>query len=299
MRDHPRLQVVIGTILDPAVVLDCVSQSDRVFHLAAAVGGQDHRRRAVDEPPGEHPRHGERADGLRGDRCDPAPGLDQRDLRQERIRQPLRRRRPHPRFSAEVPLGLRRGEGNRRGLRPRLLEPVRAARLDRAAVQHRGPAAEGTLRHGRAEPRRPGPARGTADGLRNGQADPMLLLGHRHRAGHRGHRRVDERLRPGLQPRRGGGDLHPRSRAADHPRDREHEPHRAGAVPERVRRRLRRHAAAGARQHPRPRTHRIRSAHPIDAMVRGVAQSLTSAVDRDDWIMPQARPDHAASLAAP
>jgi UDP-glucose 4-epimerase len=38
VRDHPRFRLVVGTILDPAVVLDCVSQSDRVFHLAAAVG---------------------------------------------------------------------------------------------------------------------------------------------------------------------------------------------------------------------------------------------------------------------
>jgi len=38
VRDHPRLTVVIGSILDPAVLLDCVSQADRVFHLAAAVG---------------------------------------------------------------------------------------------------------------------------------------------------------------------------------------------------------------------------------------------------------------------
>jgi UDP-glucose 4-epimerase len=38
VRDHPRFQLVVGTILDPAVVLDCVSQVDRVFHLAAAVG---------------------------------------------------------------------------------------------------------------------------------------------------------------------------------------------------------------------------------------------------------------------
>jgi UDP-glucose 4-epimerase len=38
VRDHPRLQLEIGTILDPAVVLDCVSRCDRVFHLAAAVG---------------------------------------------------------------------------------------------------------------------------------------------------------------------------------------------------------------------------------------------------------------------
>jgi UDP-glucose 4-epimerase len=38
VRDDPRFQLVVGTILDPAVVLDCVSQVDRVFHLAAAVG---------------------------------------------------------------------------------------------------------------------------------------------------------------------------------------------------------------------------------------------------------------------
>ncbi|HEY1531258.1 MAG TPA: GDP-mannose 4,6-dehydratase [Galbitalea sp.] len=38
VRNNPRFQIVIGTILDPAVVLDCVSQVDRVFHLAAAVG---------------------------------------------------------------------------------------------------------------------------------------------------------------------------------------------------------------------------------------------------------------------
>jgi len=38
VRNHPRFRLVVGTILDPAVVLDCVSQSDRVFHLAAAVG---------------------------------------------------------------------------------------------------------------------------------------------------------------------------------------------------------------------------------------------------------------------
>ncbi|HEX3678824.1 MAG TPA: GDP-mannose 4,6-dehydratase [Galbitalea sp.] len=38
VRDHPRFKLVVGTILDPAVVLECVSQSDRVFHLAAAVG---------------------------------------------------------------------------------------------------------------------------------------------------------------------------------------------------------------------------------------------------------------------
>jgi UDP-glucose 4-epimerase len=38
VRDNPRFKFVQGTILDPAVVLDCVSQSDRVFHLAAAVG---------------------------------------------------------------------------------------------------------------------------------------------------------------------------------------------------------------------------------------------------------------------
>jgi UDP-glucose 4-epimerase len=38
VRDHPRFRLVVGTILDPAVVLDCVSQCDRVFHLAAAVG---------------------------------------------------------------------------------------------------------------------------------------------------------------------------------------------------------------------------------------------------------------------
>jgi UDP-glucose 4-epimerase len=38
VRYHPRFQFVQGTILDPAVVLECVSQVDRVFHLAAAVG---------------------------------------------------------------------------------------------------------------------------------------------------------------------------------------------------------------------------------------------------------------------
>jgi UDP-glucose 4-epimerase len=38
VRDHPRFKLVVGTILDPAVVLECVSQVDRVFHLAAAVG---------------------------------------------------------------------------------------------------------------------------------------------------------------------------------------------------------------------------------------------------------------------
>ena len=38
VRNHPRFQFVQGTILDPAVVLECVSQVDRVFHLAAAVG---------------------------------------------------------------------------------------------------------------------------------------------------------------------------------------------------------------------------------------------------------------------
>jgi UDP-glucose 4-epimerase len=38
VRGHPRFQFVQGTILDPAVVLECVSQVDRVFHLAAAVG---------------------------------------------------------------------------------------------------------------------------------------------------------------------------------------------------------------------------------------------------------------------
>jgi UDP-glucose 4-epimerase len=38
VRDDPRFELVIGTILDPAVVLDCVSRCDRVFHLAAAVG---------------------------------------------------------------------------------------------------------------------------------------------------------------------------------------------------------------------------------------------------------------------
>jgi len=38
VRDHPRFELVVGTILDPAVVLECVSQVDRVFHLAAAVG---------------------------------------------------------------------------------------------------------------------------------------------------------------------------------------------------------------------------------------------------------------------
>ncbi len=38
VRDNPRFQLVVGTILDPAVVLQCVSQVDRVFHLAAAVG---------------------------------------------------------------------------------------------------------------------------------------------------------------------------------------------------------------------------------------------------------------------
>jgi UDP-glucose 4-epimerase len=38
VRHHPRFQFVQGTILDPAVVLECVSQVDRVFHLAAAVG---------------------------------------------------------------------------------------------------------------------------------------------------------------------------------------------------------------------------------------------------------------------
>jgi UDP-glucose 4-epimerase len=38
VRDNPRFQLVVGTILDPAVVHDCVAQSERVFHLAAAVG---------------------------------------------------------------------------------------------------------------------------------------------------------------------------------------------------------------------------------------------------------------------
>jgi UDP-glucose 4-epimerase len=38
VRGNPRFKLVIGTILDPAVVLECVSQCDRVFHLAAAVG---------------------------------------------------------------------------------------------------------------------------------------------------------------------------------------------------------------------------------------------------------------------
>jgi UDP-glucose 4-epimerase len=38
VRNNPNFQLVIGTILDPAVVHECVSQCDRVFHLAAAVG---------------------------------------------------------------------------------------------------------------------------------------------------------------------------------------------------------------------------------------------------------------------
>ena len=38
VRDNPRFKLVIGTILDPAVVLECVAQCDRVYHLAAAVG---------------------------------------------------------------------------------------------------------------------------------------------------------------------------------------------------------------------------------------------------------------------
>ncbi|MDM4763268.1 GDP-mannose 4,6-dehydratase [Galbitalea sp. SE-J8] len=38
VRDHPRFQLVVGTILDPTVVHGVVSGCDRVFHLAAAVG---------------------------------------------------------------------------------------------------------------------------------------------------------------------------------------------------------------------------------------------------------------------
>jgi UDP-glucose 4-epimerase len=37
-RKHPGLEVVIGSILDPVAVGDAVSRTDRVFHLAAAVG---------------------------------------------------------------------------------------------------------------------------------------------------------------------------------------------------------------------------------------------------------------------
>ncbi|RIJ69465.1 NAD-dependent epimerase/dehydratase family protein [Nakamurella silvestris] len=36
--DHPGLEVVVGTILDPVIVRNVVLDVDRVFHLAAAVG---------------------------------------------------------------------------------------------------------------------------------------------------------------------------------------------------------------------------------------------------------------------
>jgi UDP-glucose 4-epimerase len=38
VREHPHFQLVVGSILDPAIVNSLVAGSERVFHLAAAVG---------------------------------------------------------------------------------------------------------------------------------------------------------------------------------------------------------------------------------------------------------------------
>ena len=163
---NPRFQLIEGSVLDRNLVLDTVVPADRVFHLAAAVGV----RRIIEQPLESlrvnlHGTENVLEAARRRARCDGA-GLHQRDVRHEHRRRTVRGRRPHPGRSAGRQVDLRGGQGHRRSLRARLLARARVGGVDRAVVQHRGAAPDRPLRHGGAQPGRPGVARRGADGVR-------------------------------------------------------------------------------------------------------------------------------------
>ena len=136
--DHPRLH---------RVQRDRCWTDDLVDWLRARRGpgvppgrrgrGAPDRRGAAGEPADQPARHGERPGGRAGGRGHRAARLHQRDLRQEHRGRAERGRRPDPGFAAGLPMDLRRGQGHRRGLRPRLLARARARGGHRAPVQHR------------------------------------------------------------------------------------------------------------------------------------------------------------------
>ena len=172
-----------------------------------------------------------------------------------------RGRRPHPRLAADRAVDLRRGEGHRRVVRPRVL----------ARVRHCGSPSSGcSTRSGPGRPAatawwcpnlvdqalRDEPLTVFGDGLqtrcfslRAATSVPALVALAETPGGARARR----------QPRRRRGGLDPRPRRAGDPVTGSSSGDRVRAVRAGVRRGLRGHAAPRARQHARPRARRVRS----------------------------------------
>ena len=187
-RQHPAPEV------EPGVrVHDRVVQQRTGRRRARRLGGRRlppgrrGRRRADRREPGAHdreqrPHH--RGRSLRRQQEEEAGlrGLDERGLRQEHGPALPRGRRPPARPDLQGPLVVRLLQGDRRVPRARLLEGARAADRHRPHVQHRRPAPDGPLRHGRPELRAPGAGRPADHRLRGRHAEPLLLPRARRRA---------------------------------------------------------------------------------------------------------------------
>ena len=188
--------LVRGSILDAKLVDDLVGRCDVVYHLAAAVGVK-----MINEQPLESLRvniHGTEI-VLESAAAHGTPILfaSTSETYGKNYDVPLGEQHDRVLGSLlEEQVVVRRSQGHRRvhGLQPLALR--RAARRDRAAVQHRRTEADGALRDGRAPIRRSGAVRAGPHRLRGRRTVEMLLPRRRRRAGHR---------RSGRRSRRRGG----------------------------------------------------------------------------------------------
>ena len=117
--DHPRFELVVGSVLDDLKVDELVHRCDVIVHLAAAVGVKLIVEQPLQLVHHEHSRFGDRG------RCGSSlPPQDPRrehlgDLRQERHGAPGRVGRPRPRHDVGRAVVVQHGEGRGRDPRAR------------------------------------------------------------------------------------------------------------------------------------------------------------------------------------
>ena len=162
MRGHARFHYTIESVHHAATVAELVDQCDVVFHLAAAVGV----RLIVESPVRtiETNVHGTEV-VLAAANKKKEEGADRVHLRGVRAlhRRPFSRGwQPGSGADQQGPVELRLLEGDRRVPCPGLLARAQAAHGHRPPVQHRRPAADRAVRHGRADLHQAGP-HGPAD----------------------------------------------------------------------------------------------------------------------------------------
>ena len=174
LKQTPGFSYAIDSVTNESLLAEMIDRSDVVFHLAAAVGV----KLIVEQPVHtiETNVHGTEVVLKHANKKKKLVFIaSTSEVYGKSTDVPFREGAEHVLgATVEASLGVRVQQADRRVPGPGVLEGAQAAGDHRAAVQHRRPATDGSIRHGAADLRQAGAGRPADHRLRRRQADAQL-----------------------------------------------------------------------------------------------------------------------------